>query len=260
MTPLDQAHAEMQAAPENAVLRLHFYERLADSELFLLLETEPVNDIAKPMIFRVEGGKFALVFDREERMVEFSQTPTPYISLSGRMIVQMLSGQGVGLGVNLSVASSSILLPEDALSWLAETLSTRLTETAAKPTAVHAPASVPETLIRALDTKLATMAGLAKAAYLAEMTYQDAPKGHVIAFVDALEPAKAAITAAISETLTFSGIEAGTLDVLFLNASNPICAQLAKVALRFDLPNLQDPKAHVITAPGSDPDRPPKLR
>ncbi len=260
MTPLDQAHAEMQSDPENAILRLRFYERLADSELFLLLESEPENDIAKPIIFPVEGQKFALVFDREERLVEFSKIPTPYISLSGRMIVQMLNGQGIGLGVNLSVAPSSILLPEETLTWLAETLSTQPQETAAKPTAVYAPGSVPETLVRSLDTKLATMAGLAKTAYLAELAYLDAPKGHALAFIDALEPAKPAITEAISEALTFSGIEAGTLDVLFLNASDPICLQLDKVALRFDLPDLQDPQAHTVKAPGSDPDKPPKLR
>ncbi len=260
MTLLDKAHAAMDALPDNDGLRLQFYERLADCELFLLLEAEPVDDIAKPIIFPVEGQKYALVFDREERLVEFSQVPTPYISLSGRMIAQMLNGQGVGLGVNLSVAPSSMLLPETAVTWLAKTLSVAPEETTAKPTAVYAPGSVPEILIRSLDTKLATMAGLAKSAYLAELAYEDAPKGHVIAFIDALEPAKGAITAAISEVLTFSGIEAGTLDVLFLRATDPICAQLTEVALRFDLPDLQDPQAHAIKAPGSDPDKPPKLR
>ena len=36
-TPLDAAHAAMEAAPEDDAARLRFYERLADSELFLLL-------------------------------------------------------------------------------------------------------------------------------------------------------------------------------------------------------------------------------
>jgi hypothetical protein len=260
MTPLDQAHAEMEAQPEIDALRLRFYERLADCELFLLLEAEPVGDIAKPIIFPVDDQKFALVFDREERLVEFSKTPTPFISLSGRMIAGMLNGQGIGLGVNLSVAPSSILLPETAVTWLAETLAVKPEQAQARPVAVYAPRSVPEVLVMALDTKLAAMAGVAKVAYLAEVDYDDAPKNHVIAFVEAVEQAQDAITSAVSESLTFSGIEAGTLDVLFLRAADPICAQLAKVALRFDLPDLQDPKAHVIEAPGSNPDKPPKLR
>lgn len=260
MTPLDQAHAAMEAQPDNDALRLRFYERLADSELFMLLESEPVDDIAKPVIFPVDDRKYALVFDSEERLVDFAQAPTPYISLSGRMIATMLNGQGIGLGVNLSVTPSSILLPDTAVTWLAETLAVKPEQTRATPVAVHAPRSVPEVLITALDTKLAAMAGVAKVAYLAEVDYEDAPKTHVIAFVGAVEQAQDAITSAVSEALTFSGIEAGTLDVLFLRAADPICAQLARVAMRFDLPDLQDPKAQEIKAPGSDPDKPPKLR
>lgn len=259
MTPLDRAHAEMESQPDIDALRLRFYERLADSELFLLLEAEPINDIAKPIIFPVEDQKFALVFDSQERLVEFSQEPTPFVSLSGRMIAGMLNGQGIGLGVNLSVAPSSMLLPETAVTWLAETLAVEPTQAQEKPIAFYAPRSVPEVLISSLDTKLAAMAGVAKAAYLAEVEYENAPKGHVIAFVEAIEQAQTAITTAVSEALTFSGIEAGTLDVLFLRASDPIAAQLAKVALRFDLPELLEPKAQVMEAPGSNPDKPPRL-
>lgn len=260
MTPLDQAHAAMEAEPDADALRLGFYERLADSELFLLLESEATEDTAKPMIFPVGDQQFALVFDREERLAEFTQTPSPFISLSGRMIATMLNGQGIGLGVNLSVAPSSILLPDTAVTWLAETLAVKPEKAQEKPVAIYAPRAVPKILVSSLDTKLATMAGLAKAAYLAEVDYKDAPKTHVIAFVGAIEQAQGAITSAVSEALTFSGVEAGTLDVMFLSTSDPICAQLAKVALRFDLPELLEPKAQAIAAPGSDPDKPPKLR
>ncbi len=260
MTPLDQAHAAMEANPDDDAMRLRFYERLADSELFLLLEDEPTDDIAKPMIFPVEDQQFALVFDSEERLVAFSKTPTPFVSLSGRMIANMLNGQGIGLGVNLSVAPSSILLPDTAVTWLAKTLSVKPETSQAKPVAIYAPSAVPEVLLTSLDTKLAAMAGVAKAAYLAEVSYEDAPRTHVIAFIEAIEQAQSAITTAVSEALTFSGIEAGTLDVMFLRASDPICAELAKVALRFDLPELLEPKARTIAAPGSNPNKPPKLR
>ncbi len=260
MTPLDLAHAKMDAQPDIDALRLQFYERLADSELFLLLEAEPIGDIAKPIIFPVEDQKFALVFDSQERLVAFSQTTTPFISLSGRMIAGMLNGQGIGLGVNLSVAPSSMLLPDTAVTWLAETLAVKPKQAQAQPIAVNAPHSIPEVLIQSLDTKLAAMAGVAKAAYLAEFSYKDTPSSHVVVFVEAIEQAQDAIVSAVSEALTFSGIEAGMLDVMFLRASDPVTAQLAKVALRFDLPELLEPKAQVMEAPGSNPDKPPKLR
>ncbi len=259
MTPLDAAHAEMEAQPDIDAFRLQFYERLADSELFLLLEEEPTEDMAKPMLFPVEDQQFALVFDSEERLVEFAQQSAPFVSLSGRLIAQMLNGQGIGLGVNLSVAPSSMLLPSEAVNWLAETLSIEPEQAQAKPIAVYAPKSIPEVLVTSLDTKLAAMTGVAKAAYLAEVEYEDAPRGHVIAFVEAIEAAQPAITSAVAEALTFSGIEAGTLDVLFLRTSDPIYGLLSKVALRFDLPELLEPKAQMMEAPGSNPDKPPKL-
>jgi hypothetical protein len=56
MTDLDSAHAAMDAAPEDDAARLRFYERLADSELFMLLEGEPVADQIEPSLFEIEGA------------------------------------------------------------------------------------------------------------------------------------------------------------------------------------------------------------
>jgi len=47
-TPLDMAHQIMQNAPEDEAARMRFYERLADSELFLLLKEEAVGDNLLP--------------------------------------------------------------------------------------------------------------------------------------------------------------------------------------------------------------------
>ena len=70
MTDLDQAHAAMEAAPDDDVARLRFYERLADTELFMLLAAEAENDQITPELFEIENQKFTLVFDREERLSE----------------------------------------------------------------------------------------------------------------------------------------------------------------------------------------------
>ena len=43
-TPLDLAHAAMEAAPEDDAARLRFYERLADGEVFLLLAGAPEGE------------------------------------------------------------------------------------------------------------------------------------------------------------------------------------------------------------------------
>lgn len=258
MTDLDQAHAAMEAAPDDDAVRLRFYERLADTELFVLLGAEAEGDQITPELFEIEDQRFTLVFDREERLSQFVGREVPYAGLPGRTLVQMLQGQGIGLAFNLEVAPSAMLIPAEAVDWLVQTLSHAPDETEARLTEVSSPAGLPEAVVTGLDRKLAIAAGLARFAYLAAATYDDGARGHVLAFVDAVQGAEKALASAASEALTFSGIEAGTIDVLFVKASDPFAARLARVGLRFDLPEPKTP--HVPGAPGMDPDSPPKLR
>ena len=121
-TALDTAHAAMLADPQNDAARLRFFERLADSELFLMLTEEAMGENISPEVFDVADGRFVLAFDREERLAQFAGRPVPYVALSGRVLSGMLAGQGIGLGLNLETAPSSMLVPAEALGWLAETL------------------------------------------------------------------------------------------------------------------------------------------
>lgn len=259
MTPLDHAHASMEANVEDDTLRLQFYERLADAELFMLLEAEVTGDKINPMTFPVEDNAFVLVFDREERLSEFTGAPSPYVAMSGRKVVELLKDQDLGLGINLSVAPSSTLLPPDAIAWLARMLGERASEVDALPIEVSAPSGLPESVVVSLDKKLATAEGLAKSAYLVSVSYEGAGNSHMLAFVEPLEGAQNALTQAVQEALTFSGIDAGQLDVAFFDASDPICIKFASVGLRFDIPQPQT-REHQQTAPGMDPDAPPILR
>ncbi|MEM8538106.1 MAG: SseB family protein [Pseudomonadota bacterium] len=258
MTDLDEAHAAMEAAPENDNARLGFYERLADTELFMLLGEEAVDDSVAPALFDIEDQRFALIFDREERLAEFVGREAPYAGLPGRALAQMLAGQGIGLALNLEVAPSAMLIPATAVDWLTATLSNGPAETEARLTEVAAPTGLPDAVIAGLDRKLAIAAGMAQSAYLAAATYEGGMKGHVLAFVDAADGAEKALAAAASEALTFSGIEAGMMDVLFVRASDPMAAHLSRVGLRFDLPKPVTP--HIPGAPGMDPEKPPRLR
>ena len=257
-TPLDAAHARMETAAEDPAARLAFYDRLAAAELFLLLEAEPEGDRVEPAAFPVEGALYVLAFDRADRLTTFTGQASPYAALSGRALAAMLAGQGLGLGLNLSVAPSSILLPAEALDWLAGTLAGEARETADRPVAAEAPADLPEGLLAALDARLAAATGLAVAAWLAAVRYGDGHRGHLLAFVDPCPGAEAALTRTVGEALAFSGVEAGWLDVGFFGATDPVVERLARIGLRFDLPTLPDPQAP--TAPGRDPDRPPMLR
>lgn len=260
ITPLDRAYAQMQAASEDGAARLRFYERLADSELFMMLSKEPEGDRISPELFETPDGRFVLVFDREDRLAQFAGDAVPYAGLAGRGVVEMLAGQGIGLGVNLEVAPSSTLLSAEAVGWLQETLQNAPDQVEAAIEELLPPAGLPEVLLSALDVKLATAAGLATAAYLVSLRYRGGGQGHLLGFVAAQPEAEAALAQAASEALTFSGIEAGALDVGFFAASDPMAASLARVGLRFDLPKLEEPQIYQPVIPGSDPDKPPILK
>jgi hypothetical protein len=260
MTPLDHAHAAMEAAPADDAARLRFYDRLAGSELFLLLEDEADGDRIRPQVFPVEGQNFVLVFDREERLTEFVGAQAPYAALSGRRLAEMLVGQGIGLGLNLGVAPSSILIEAGSVDWLAETLSEAPEEVEERAQEITAPAGLPEALLTALDARLAAAEGMARMAYLVGTVYAGGRRGHLMAFVDPLPGAEPALARAVAAALTFSGIEAGTLDVGFFRAADPVAARLARVGLRFDLPEAPKSEPMAGTAPGMNPDAPPRLR
>ncbi|WP_296639622.1 SseB family protein [Roseinatronobacter sp.] len=257
-TPLDLAFAATEAAPDDIPTRLRYYARLTEGELFLLLEHEATGDKLDPKVFELEDGPIVLAFDREDRLTEFTGLAAPYAALPGRVVVEMLAGSNLGLGLNLGVAPSARVFPPEILAWLAETLSERPEELENRVTAFRAPRGMPEALLTALDARLARMEGLAALAYLVGTEYEGGVRGHMLVFVDAAPGAESALARAVQGALGFSGVEAGQLDVTFLGSDDQRAAELARVGLRFDLP--QPAKPVEMKAPGLDPDTPPRLK
>lgn len=255
---IDAAHAAMEAAPEDAGARLRFYERLAASEVFVLLTAEAEGDRIDPVVFAPEGRDCVLVFDSEARLAEFADGPAPYAALSGRALAAMLAGQGMGIGLNLGVAPSAIVLSAQAVDWLAEVLDEAPEEVTARPVAFAVPAGLPEAVLRGLDARLAGMAGMARAAWLVAVQYEGGGRGHLLGFVGAVPGAEGALARAVSEVLAFSGLEAAALDVGFFAEGDPVLVRMAGCGLRFDLPAVAE--AAPRKAPGSDPEVPPRLR
>jgi hypothetical protein len=257
-TPLDRTHAAMEAAPDDETPRLRFFDTLAGAELFLLLEGEAEGPEITPRTVPLDGGPHVLAFDTEERLAAFAGSVAPYAGLSGRALAPLLAEGGLGLVLNPEVAPSAIVLPPEALAWLAETLADRPREVEARPVTVAPPTGLPDALLAALDAKLATASGLARHAWLVAVSYDTRREGHLLAMVDAVPGAEPGLARAVGEALTFSGVEAGELDVAFFRASDPVMARIAKVGLRFDIPEPE--AADIPMAPGMDPARPPRLR
>ncbi len=257
-TPLDRAHREMLKTPENDAVRLRFYCCLADSQLFVLLAEEPVDDTVIPELFPIDGARYAAAFDTEERLTDFSECTVPYAALPGRALAGLLADQGLGLALNPDVAPSAILLPPEAVTWLAGAISSSPAEEASRIKEVAPPDGLPEGLLTVLEAKLSAAVGLAASAHLAAATYEDGRRGHLLAFLGAETWAQSSLAQAAGEAVIFSGIEASELDVTFVGKGDLLVERLARVGLRIDLPV---PEVEPGTrAPGTDPARPPRLR
>ena len=265
LSPLDAAASRMHAAPEDLPARLRFHAELADTELFVLLETEVAEGQLQPQVFDLSQGRAVLVFDSELRLAEFAGAAVPYAALPGRVLVPMLAGAGLSLLVNAGQPSAAFLPPE-ALSWLATTLAGAKTEEAearaARFGAVDLPPAVLDLLRPALERRLRGMPGLS-AALLASVLWQDGRRGHVLALGGVGTAARPALAQAVAEALELSGLEAGALDVIFPDAAalgSIMASGLALAPEPFVPPS--DSRTEVIpaAAPGMDPARPPRLR
>jgi hypothetical protein len=252
-TPLDAAY-RAQASDPDPVLRLRFHERVLDAELLLLLAEEAAGDRLRPEIFALAEGRFALAFDRDDRLAAFVGAPAPFVALAGRRLVALLAGQGVGIGLNLG-APSAILLPGASVDWLAGMARDAPQAAAERLRSVAAPAEVPPGLIAALGPKLAAMADVVATAHLVEARLAGGT-GLLLALGGVPDGAREAAAAAIAEAVRFSGLDGG-LDVTFLDPGTPAHAAVARVGMRFELPRDTPPARR---GPGMDPERPPRLR
>lgn len=258
-TDIDRALAARDAAPEDTALNLTFHERVAEAEIYLVLEEEPEGETARARILDTSTGPLALAFDREERMAAFMGEITPYVALSGRQVAAMLAGSGTGLALNLGTEAETVL-PADALAWMADTLANTAASAQGQIVEVTRPGTLPEALLAALDRKLALLAGAADTALLGGVVYADGTRSHALAVIGAVPEAEPGIAAALGEALRLSGLEAGALDVVFLAADHAVTAALARHGLRFDLPEIETPEPQAPSALGTDPDKPPRLR
>jgi len=258
MTPLDAAHAAMAAAPDDDGARLRFWGALAEARLLLLLAEEASGDRIVPAEAEVEGGRFVMAFDTEDRLAGFAGIAVPHAVLSGRALAGLLAGQGIGLALNPDVAPSAILCPAEVIDWLAVAIP-------GVPEAIESciaellpPWRLPETVVAAIGRRLGLAGGLAEAAWLAEARHADGESRHVLAVVGAVPGAEPVLAAALAEALGFCGVGAGEVDVTFLAADAPVLAQFGRVGLRFDLPG----RAGVQDAGPAVPDLdlPPRLR
>lgn len=245
-TELDRAYRAMEA---DDTARPAFYDRLVSGALFAMLGEE-----GAPRVFDLDEGRYVLAFDTEERLADFAAGPTDYAAMPGRRLVAALARQGIGLALNLGGAPSQMLLPAEAVDWLAQRAAAEpQPEAEARLTEIRTPGPLPEALIQALDLLLRQASGLAERAYLCRAGDGSGPLRPLLAVIGAAPEAERALARAVQEAAAFADASA-PLDIAFFVAGHPATERLDRVGLRIDLP------APAPERPAPDPTKPPRLR
>jgi hypothetical protein len=238
---------------------LRFYQALADAELFVLLEGEPVGGVIRPRVFVVDGASVVLGFDSEERLGGFAVGVVPYIALPGRVLAGQMVGQGLSLGLNLgSGAASEVILPPEVIAWLIEMLDQEEPQAVEAVVAGYEAPAVPEVVLASLP---AALAGVARA-MLVGVRYGDGRRGQMLALAGVAPDAEGKVARAVVEALAFSGIEAGALDVVFPAMDDPAWGRMTGLALVIGAAGGEgiEEDAPARLGPGMDPLKPPVLR
>lgn len=250
----------MDRDPDDASARLAYYRAFADSDLCLLLDREPEGELFTPRLFDLQDGPVVLVFDSDEALAAFAGAPVPYLALPGRVIAGKLAGRSTGIGVNLA-DDSAFLMPPDAVDWLVASLAAAPERAGSPPVGWSAPAEPGRAQL--LSAGLAGLGDLAPRAWLADATFADGRRATVLVVEGADPAAKPALAKALAEALMFLGPAADGVDLAFLSPGEAADLNLAAFAAPVALTRAERPAPAPRAAPrppGSDPDRPPRLR
>lgn len=232
-TPLAQAARRMLLDPSDAA-RLAFYEALSGAELTLPLGADAGQDV-EPQTEDHDGVPHVIAHDRATDL-----GGADVASLSGLALATMLAGQGAGLALRHGAPRPLLIAPE-ALDWLSRSLADGPEATEARPLTLRPPAGLPESLLGALDRRIAQGEGLATEAWLAAVDWSDGTTGHLLAILGARPGAEETLAAGVHAAVALSGADTVRLDVTFLRPDDPVVARLARVGLRFDLAALGGP-------------------
>ncbi|WP_107497094.1 SseB family protein [Thalassobius sp. I31.1] len=263
-SPLDKALHAMNGAPDDEQARMQFYAEFADTTLILLLTAPAGDDSIAPHMFETDQGAFVVAFDQEERLADFAASieggAAEYAQLPGRALAAMLDGQGVGIALNPGVIGAEYLCTPEAVTWLVTVLEQSPEIEEARPGDISHPGEISESLRSALERAMRNATGLASAACLVKAIHRGGAEGLMLGLLDVAPQDEAALAGAVSNAVQFLGDLDLRLDVIFPEKASPFAAQLAQTGLALVIPEVEESTSTGPSAPGMDPETPPRLR
>lgn len=250
----------MSRNPENNDARLNYYGVLADTNLFLLLEQEPSNEILEPKFIQLEGKNFALAFDSEESLSEFYGEAAAFAEVTGRVLAKMLLEEKIGLGINLGVSEGELLLPWEIIEWFVNVLDEAPNLVQTTPKKFLRTEAFPETLFKALQEKLMPAVGLFDEIWICAAEYNEDESSHLICLMGVQTSAQQAIVKSINEVLSFTDIDLGNIDVAHFSYDDEVCTKIREIGIKLEFPKVSKIKNAARDVKNKVSLQPPKLR
>jgi len=124
MTAIDQALSAFYDDPENTEKRYEFYRQFLSCDFYLPTFDEATGGVAKadngekmlPLIMEADGNNYMMIFDSEQRVVDWSEEGAFCITLPGHVIIEMAT-EGLYLAMNVGTDFSKQFVP-DEIEWL----------------------------------------------------------------------------------------------------------------------------------------------
>ncbi|PLX99583.1 MAG: hypothetical protein C0623_08760 [Desulfuromonas sp.] len=128
MTPLDKALKTLHEDPENVDNRNHFYSLFLQTSFYVPTFDQESGDINKgegevedpekalPLIMEAEGNNFMMLFDHEDRVVDWAEEGVKCVTLPGYVAVAMAT-KDLHLAINVGTDYAKQFVPEE-IAWL----------------------------------------------------------------------------------------------------------------------------------------------
>jgi hypothetical protein len=113
MTPLDQA---LEGAKTSQCKRNAFYGLLVNTTLYIPTYETPAEEGFNPILADIDGITYLMVFDSEDKLSSWAQTPMPFATLPGHVVAEITQGN-IHWALNPGDAHTKILVPEE-IQWL----------------------------------------------------------------------------------------------------------------------------------------------
>ena len=89
MTPLDQA---LEGAKTSQCKRNAFYGLLVNTTLYVPTYATDAQEDFKPILAEADGITYLMIFDCEDKLSSWAQTPMTYTKLAGHVIAEITQG------------------------------------------------------------------------------------------------------------------------------------------------------------------------